>query len=617
MRVGMQGKIVLLYSLLILFAMQLGGVYLVRSLENYHLRNFAASQNAQAELLGNFLRRYLLEDEQQPEQISQLISDFWEGSPVTEIMVLDRHGRLLGGPEQRSFSLLGGRVIQDDVLLALTGNRMETVRADPQTGGRYHYLALPVKDGNTVVGVVFLRSSLEHIYITLREIKFMLLSGWLVVLAISIVIGFLLTRTITQPIREVTSRAAAMAGGDFSQQIMVRAQDEIGELGRMFNYLAARLQSTLQEMSAEKNKVEAIINYMTEGILAFNKDGKAIHLNPAAQQILQHAGSPSQQGLTAEIILGKLFSPQELNHLLSCTAPVIREIHLAKPQARTLQVYFVPFSGNEGQQGMLVVFHDVTRDRAYTRMQQEFVANVSHELRTPLTTIKNYVETLLGGAQEKPAVRDRFLQVLDKETDRMVKMVRDLLTLSRLDSFKEGQLKEEVKMGELIQDVLEQVTLEGDSRGIKLHAVLPEQPLVVYLERDMVAQVLLILLDNALKYTVAGGEVEVNVALKEGGWLFITVKDTGIGIPEEELERVFERFYRVDKARSRNSGGTGLGLSIARQLVEAHGGMVTLRSSLNKGTEATICLPLEIKGVVRKDNTVTPTQGSENIERAL
>ena len=616
MRAGMQGKIVLVYSLLILFAMQLGGVYLVRSLESYHLRNFATSQNSQAELLGNFLRRYLLEEDQNPEQISSLIDEFWEGSSSTEIMVLDRHGRLLGGPDQRSSSLLGGRVIQDDILLALTGNRMETLRVDPQTRGRYHYLALPVKDGSTVVGVVFLRSSLEHIYITLREIKFMLISGWLVVLAISIVIGFLLTRTITQPIREVTSRAAAMASGDFSQQITVQEQDEIGELGQMFNYLATRLQHTLQEMSAEKNKVEAIINYMTEGILAFNREGRAIHLNPAAQQILQQVGSPSQPGLSAEIILGGLFPQQELRQLLSSTVPLTREIQLTKNRELTLQVYFVPFSGDEGQEGMLVVFHDVTRDRAYTRMQQEFVANVSHELRTPLTTIKNYVETLLGGAQEKPLVRAQFLQVLDKETDRMVKLVRDLLTLSRLDSQEVGRVKEEVAVGELIQDVLEQVSLEGQTRNIHLSSILAPQELIAYLERDMIVQVLLILLDNALKYTAAGGEIEVSATVKERH-ICIAVKDTGIGIPEAELERVFERFYRVDKARSRDSGGTGLGLSIARQLVQIHGGTITLYSSPNEGTEATICLPLEIRGGKEKIITGKPVQGSENIERAL
>ena len=593
MRAGMQGKIVLLYSLLVLFAMQLGGVYLVNSLENYYLRNFAAGQNAQAELLGNFLRRYLLEEEQQPEQISSLIADFWEGSPGTEIMVLDRHGRPLGGPGQRSSSLLGGRVIQDDVLLALTGNRVENVRMDPQTQGRYHYLALPVKDEALVVGVIFLRSSLEDIYLILREIKFMLLSGWLTVLGIAVLIGFLLARTITRPIRELTSRAAAMAGGDFSQEITVHAADEIGELGRMFNYLASRLQETMGEISAEKNKVEAILNYMTDGILAFNREGRAIHLNPAARRILQRIGNPRETGLAAEIILGGFFPPAELRQLLCRKSPAIREIHLTNHKERVLQIHFAPFSGQEGQQGMLVVFHDITRERAFTRMHQEFVANVSHELRTPLTAVKNYVETLLNGALEKPEVRTRFLKVLDKETDRMVKLVKDLLILSRLDARDTAEVKDEVEINALIQEVLEQVSLEGRSRGIKLRQFLPAEKLVVFLERDMIMQVMLILLDNALKYTAAGGTVEVSAALKEKNIICITVKDTGIGIPEEELERVFERFYRVDKARSRDSGGTGLGLAIARQIVEAHGGSITLHSRLQEGTEAVVCLPLK------------------------
>ena len=591
MRMGMQGKIVIVYSLLILFAMQLGGVYLVKSLENYYLRNFTASQNAQAELLGSFLRRYLLEEEQLPEQFTGLITDFWEGSPGTEIIVLDRHGRLLGGPDQQSFSLAGERVIQDDILLALTGNRMETVRADSQTGSRYHYLALPVKDGSTVVGVVFLRSSLEHIYVTLREIKIMLLSGWLVVLATAIIIGFLLTRTITRPIREVTYRAAALAGGDFSQQISIRSEDEIGELGKMFNHLAGRLQETLQEISAEKNKVETILNYMTDGILAFNSEGKAIHLNPAAQQFLLQTGSPYQPGLSGEIILGSLFPAAELRQLLFCSTPAIREVHLVNPKERTLQVYFVPFVGTEKQQGMLVVFHDVTRERAYTRMQQEFVANVSHELRTPLTTIKNYLETLLNGAQEKPAVRVRFLEVLDKEADRMVRMVKDLLVLSRLDSPDAGLLKEEVEIAALIREVVEQVSLEGASREIRLRTFLPQQKLFAALERNMIVQLLLILLDNALKYTAAGGEVLISAGRNDDGYIYITVKDTGIGIPVDELDRVFERFYRVDKARSRDSGGTGLGLSIARQIAESHGGSIILNSNPGAGTEATVCLP--------------------------
>ncbi|RJX26743.1 MAG: cell wall metabolism sensor histidine kinase WalK [Dethiobacter sp.] len=591
MRVGMQGKIVLLYSLLILFAMQLSGVYLVKSLENYYLRNYAISQLSQGELLCNFIRRYLVEEEQQGELISDLIAEFGGGMPGTETMVLDRHGRLLGGPDQRSLSLLGGRVIQDDVLLALAGNRVEAIRVDPETGVRYYFLALPVKNMSSVVGVVFLRGSLEHIYLMLKEIKLMLITGWGIVLGIAILIGFLLTRTITMPIREVTSRAAAMAGGDFSQKIEVRSEDEIGELGEMFNFLTARLKDTLKEISAEKNKVEAILNYMTDGIVAFNKEGQSIHLNPAARKFLEWTGSPAELGLSGEVIFKILFTPGEMVELFKGGSPSTKEVHIGDTQEKILQVHFAPVKENGVLQGILVVLHDVTKERVFSRMQQEFVANVSHELRTPLTTIKNYIETLLNGAQEDPGIRMRFLQVVEKETERMVKLVKDLLVLSQIDYHETQWVKEETDVAFLIYEIREQVELECQAKGIILHTSLPRQSLKAFLDKDKIRQVMLNLLDNALKFTPPGGEIEVRACERESN-ICVSVRDTGIGIPPEEVDRVFERFYRVDKTRSRHSGGTGLGLSIAKQIIEAHGGTVFLESKLEEGTEITFCLPL-------------------------
>ncbi len=590
MRLGMQGKIVLLYSLLILFAMQLSGVYLVNSLENYYLRNYSDNQVAQAELLSSFLGRYLVEDEQYEGHISTLLAEFGGGMPETETMVLDRHGRLLGGPGQSSLIMLGGRVIHDDILLALAGNKVEAVRIDPDSGKRYYYLALPVKNASSVVGAIFLRGSLEHIYSMLREIKLMLITGWGLVLSIAIVIGFLLARTMTRPIQEVTSRAAAMAGGDFSQLIQVCSEDEIGELGRMFNYLTSRLQETLKEISAEKNKVEAILNYMTDGIVALDRKGKIIHLNPSAQSILQLTSSEAA-GLPGEKVLGKLFHAHELAGLLRSSTPTTKEVSLDTPEETTLQVHFAPFKSEDGAlQGMLVVLHDVTKDRIFTRMQQEFVANVSHELRTPLTTVKSYVETLLNGAQEHPPVREKFLQVLEKETERMVKLVKDLLVLSQMDYQQTNWAKEEADLGLLVGEVAEQVELEIDSRGLSIEVELPERPQPVYLDRDKIRQVLLNLLDNAIKFTSPEGRIEIRVYERDG-LACVAIKDTGIGIPPEDANNVFERFYRVDKTRSRDYGGTGLGLSIARQIVEAHGGSISMLSEQGRGTEVTFYLP--------------------------
>ncbi|NMB36060.1 MAG: cell wall metabolism sensor histidine kinase WalK [Firmicutes bacterium] len=591
-RWGMQGKIVLLYSLLVLFALQLSGVYLVKSLENYYLRNYANNQLAQGELLGSFIRRYLLEDEEeQGELIAGLAAEFGGGVTGTETIVLDRHGRLLGGPEQRSPSFFKERVIQDDILLALTGNKVEAIRADPETGTRHHFLALPVKSGSDVVGVIFLRGSLEHIYRTLKEIKLMLISGWFVVILIAVGISFLLTRTITKPIREVTLRAAALAKGDFSRLIDVHSRDEIGELGRMFNFLTGRLQETLNEISAEKNKVEAILNYMTDGVIAFNQGGQVIHLNPAARSILQGAGLPVDEVLSWEIIFSRLFRHKNPFFLFRQSESALEEVRLGPAPEKILQVYVVPFKESGDRQGKLVVLHDVTKERATSRLQQEFVANVSHELRTPLTTIKNYTETLLDGAQEEPEVRSRFLAVVAQETERMVKLVNDLLILSRLDYMETQWRKEKTDLGCFIKDILLQFEPICRKKNIALEVQLAPESEPVLLDKDKIRQVVLNLLGNAFKFTPAGGGITVEV-FPRGCCTCVTVGDTGAGVPPEEAEKVFERFYRVDKTRSRDSGGTGLGLPIAKQIVEAHGGTIGLAGELGEGTKVTFCLPV-------------------------
>lgn len=591
MRPGMQWKIVFVYSLLILFAMQLSGVYLVKSLEKYYLRNFADRQVLQGELLGNFIRRYLVEDEQNSDLISSLIVEFGGGVPGTETMVLDRYGRLLGGVDQRTLLTPGDRVVQDDILLALTGNRIEDVKVDPETKIRYHILALPIKDGASVVGVVYLKGSLETIYLTLQEIKVMLISGWVMVLAIAVVIGFMLTRTITLPIRALTSRAAAMAGGDFSQLIDVQSRDEIGELAGMFNFLTGRLKETLREISAEKNKVEAILNYMSDGIIALNKEGVTIHVNPAAQEFLKLRGVAVKLGLPGKPILERLFPPSEVDELLCSMVPETREIDLGGEGEKILQVHFAQIRESEFLQGYLIVLHDITKERTFTRLQQEFVDDVSHELRTPLTTIKSYVETLLNGAQDNPSIRSRFLGVLEKETDRMVKLVHDLLMLSQLDYQKGNWRKEKSDLIVLVKEVLEQVEMKVRNKGISLHTKIPEEKVRVYLDRDKITQVLLNLLDNAVKFTSSGGQVEVQVC-KDDSFAFVSITDTGIGIPHADIPRVFDRFYRVDKTRSRESGGTGLGLSIAQKIVRACGGEIFLESAPGKGTKITFSLPL-------------------------
>lgn len=587
---SIQWKITALYSLLILFAMQLIGVYTIQALERYYLNNFIASMETQGELVASFVEERLLADEGEV-YIADILQGFIAYSDL-EIMVLDRFGRVIGDFEGGS-AMQSRRILQEEIGMALAGNRSEALRLNPQDQQRHYYLALPIKAGQTVLGVVYLTGSLEQIDQTLDRVKMILLSGSALVLGIVVLLGIVLARTITVPIQEVTNKAAKMARGDFSLQIKVYADDEIGQLGKVFNYLAARLKKTLQQISTEKSKVETILNYMSDGIIAFNKKGDTIHLNTTAKQFLPRLTGCSGTNHGSEI-LKPLFAEGELDELLVSEKPVTREISVSigNGEKKLLRAHFVPLTGEEASfSGTLVAIHDITQERELLNLQQEFVANVSHELRTPLTTIKSYVETLLDGAMKEPALLTHFLRVVESETERMVNLVRDLLTLSQLDSQQFLWRRERVGMSDVVREVVDQLSMKIKERKLTLNIDIDGHRIpALFFDRNRIKQVWLNLIDNAIKYTPSGGEIYLTASLQEESVCF-SVRDTGVGIPEDQLQRIFERFYRVDKDRSRQRGGTGLGLAIAQEIINTHEGEIWVESEFGNGTTVTFSLP--------------------------
>jgi len=583
---GLQWKITFLYTLLLLFALQLIGVYLVQSLERYYLRNHIEGMETQAKLLSTFLDRSMLEGDQ--ERIVDLVEGF-RGDQETDIIVLDNYSRVIGTSGYPDME--GNRLIQEEIIRALGGNPSDEIRVNPDNEERYYYLAYPVENEGTVNGVIYLSGSLENIDHTLREIKGILITGSLLVLMVSVTIGIVLARTITNPISEVTHKAADMARGDFSQSIKVHSEDEIGHLAKMFNYLAARLDTTLNEISSEKSKVEALLNYLNDGIIAFDGTGRLIHVNPAARKILSQINATfydqAKPGLS---LLKELIGEDAYREFDKKRHPFSLEASWEDPFL-TLQISVAPFKEEKGKlKGVLVVLHDVTQEREISKRQQEFVANVSHELKTPLTSIKSYLEALLDGAVEDPSVRHRFLDVVNSEANRMIIMVKDLLELSRIDEWSVELNRKEVYLRAIIEEVTEKVTLNWRSPSLFINF---SENLKVNVDRERVYQVFMNLLNNAFKYTPPEGWVEIS-AQEKGEWVQVSVKDNGMGIPSEEIPRVFERFYRVEKNRSRDFGGTGLGLSICKKVVEAHGGKIWIDSESEKGT--TVCLTLPAAG---------------------
>lgn len=575
-----------IYILLILLAMEVVGFYLMQSLERYHDRKLTESLIINAQLISDFLlvrylppeRKLSVNDSTIQEYIKQVAP-----SSIKYIAVMDEKATVVASTDETRFSR-GSRILSPEVMQATFGKQAEDIRQDPNTKKRYKYLAYPIKNDGEVVGILYLVASLEDIYETLNNIRLILLTATFLALLITGFLGYALSNTITGPIREVTKRAALLAEGNFDQKIEVKSNDEIGKLTDMFNFLAGRLKATLEEISEEKEKMEAILTNMADGVIALNGRGEVIHINPAAMRML---------GLERERLEGDF--AEKLKDILKIHPEDFQKAEktplevLVKVKDGTLKAIFAPLAGETKEAGYILLLQDVTKQQRLEEMRKEFVANVSHELRTPLTTIKSYAETLLDGAMDDSSVARQFISVINDEADRMTRLVNDLLELSRLDNKEIKWNKRPVRIDLLLREVISKMMMSARKKRLSVECEI-EEKLEVFADRDKMEQVFQNVFSNAIKYTPEGGGIFVK-AKNIGNQVCISVKDTGIGIPKEDLPRIFERFYRVDKTRSRELGGTGLGLSIAREIVLAHDGEINIFSEQGKGTEVIIKLP--------------------------
>lgn len=422
---------------------------------------------------------------------------------------------------------------------------------------------------------------------TINTFNNIILSSLFIAFIVAFILGYTLSKTITVPIVRIMHRAQRIAAGDFEQPLEVKSDDEIGKLTSTFNYMAKNLKDTLAEISSEKNKIETILNYMTDGVIAFNLKGEVIHTNPASKKMLGTEEFNETFNDYAKK-LGLDFTIEDIMYLENLSS---KEVNITV-NSRTIRVYFAVFTDEmKKPEGIITVLQDITEQQKLENMRREFVANVSHELRTPLTSIKSYAETLLDGALEDRETSERFLKVINSEADRMTRLVKDLLQLSRLDNNQMQWNMEEISFVDLVRGSVEKMELEARSKGHLLECFVIGDIPEIRADYDRIEQVVLNILSNAIKYTPNGGKITVCVG-KTYSEVYVKVADTGIGIPEQDMPRIFERFYRVDKARSREMGGTGLGLAIAREIVEAHSGNISIASEAGKGTEVTVKLSI-------------------------
>ena len=441
-------------------------------------------------------------------------------------------------------------------------------------------------------GVIYVRADLSSINAFVSQSKLIFIRVIFIALLVTVILGFILAGSITRPINDVTATVRKMSTGDFSEGVAVKSDDEIGQLAEMFNLMREKLSDTLSEINGERNKLSTILEYMADGLVAIDLQGGIIHVNPAARALL---GLDPEDPLPGNYddLMGHIADNIGLERIKgNCEINGAQDIFAYG--SGIFAVHYDRFKDEDGEDiGIIILIQDITERQKLEDMQRDFVANVSHELKTPLTTIKSYTETLMDGAVDDPEMARSFLGIVDNEADRMNRLVKDLLQLSRLDHRQERMNFLEGNIVALVRQCMVKVSMTAQQKGHQMNALFDERMNIrVLMDKDRMEQVLLNILSNAIKYTPDGGRIDVDID-SDGKEVQIIVSDNGIGISEEELPRIFERFYRVDKARSRSMGGTGLGLAITKQIVEEHQGTITAESTLGKGTKFIITLKVQ------------------------
>ncbi len=399
-------------------------------------------------------------------------------------------------------------------------------------------------------------------------------------------------RVILEPLQRINKAARLMSRGNLEYKLYINTDDELGMLAGSLNAVTGRLKDALIQLRDATSLEQAILDSMTDGVIAVNGDGEVLFVNPVAEEILGVRQSSAVGKKIVEIVRSYEIE-QIIESALKSRKHLTHEVKLLTPEVKVFRLQVTPLTLYEiGSSGVLILFHDNTERRKLDEMRSEFITNVSHELRTPLTSISGFVETLLGGAAEDPETTLRFLNIISKETRRITGLLDELLNLSKIEERRVVHRWQPVQLAENISRVTAMFLPRIEEKGLELNVDLPPELPAVYGDPDMLTQVLINLLDNAVKYTPAGGRITIR-SLVDDTELRVEVEDTGIGIPPESLPRVFERFYRVDKARSRELGGIGVGLAIVKHIIRAHGGKTFVESKVGGGSVFSFALPID------------------------
>lgn len=589
---SLNSKLVLIFIVFIIAVMATVGIFLMSSVFDFYTDEFVSQM-----------------EEGFNEPVKQRLTEALEYDNYAENQkeILLAYSGSFGFDKNRHFYVLDKNAnvlsssLEDVTTVEKTPNLMSAMNGktgqDQVYGNEYLDYAMYIENDEKSC-IIYIIDDLTET----KELSFMLFSmiirALIIGLIIALIMAFFLAKAITRPIQTITGGTKQISSGDYSHRLKIRTKDEIGTLAKNFNGMAQVIENTLEEVSGEREKLKNVFDRLDAGVAAFEEDGELIHINPSALSMLtfpEHH-KPSFDELTCALGIPEVTMESMKKH----GSIHVEEQPLSDVKTRELVVSIdVGFFGYDGaaKSGYIVVFQNITESALLEKNRREFIANVSHELRTPLTSVKGATETIIEDPEMPEAIKQRFLGIVINESDRMTRIVQDLLVLSRLDNKRMSWRPSKFDFYTAAESMCSALNSEAKVHGHELTLEPSEKiSMPIYADKERIEQVITNIIGNAIKYTPDGGKIAVTLGEKNSAHYSISVKDSGVGIPKEDLEHIFEKFYRVDKSRSTDAGGTGLGLSIAKDIVDAHGGDITIESEYGHGTTVTITLPKDARG---------------------
>lgn len=584
---SIKSRFILIYVVLVLISMFIASTFIIDRLENVQIETATTSMEKTMDTLATTTSAFFKDNNYKTlPQLDQTLKDWGISSEESayiissdEVPQIIASTKNISSEDQKdaySFKYIEPKLVMD----ALKGKSREKIVDYKNEKTIEKHIARPIfsADGK-ILAIIYMTRNLNSIYSVIEDSKVIITYATIISLITTSILGYFIANSITGPIRNLTKKAKAMAKGNFNQSVEVKSNDEIGELGLMFNFLTKELRETIEKMDLEKSKLNTIFNYMAEGVIAIDRNNKLIHANSIAKKIL----NISEKDFNREINLKSI----NLYNIDYKKVETLKGEELTKISDTFYKIKYAPYKSDAFiNSGLIIVLQDVNKEHMLDIMRKEFVANVSHELKTPITTIRSYTETLLDSDLDKFSQK-KFLKVIDRENSRMSRIVTDLLSLSNIDYNRDNLHFVRFDTYEFIDEAIESQSLLITQKKHKIELDIDMDIKDIYADKNGADQILTNIISNACKYTPDFGKISIS-AKNLDAFVEIKVSDNGIGIPKEDLPRITERFYRVEKGRSRAMGGTGLGLSIANEMIKSLGGNLKVESTFGKGTSITL-----------------------------